>query len=189
MWNLPNALTLSRLALTVVFLYLLTLEQKPWGHDAAVVVLLLAGFTDLLDGWLARRWNICTAFGRMADPFMDKILICGGFIYFFSYHGDLVSFWVVMVIVGRELVVTAMRFYAESIGNKFAATVFGKSKMAVQFFTLCCLPIYLGHYEGVAVARAIVLVLVWITAIVTILSAVPYAVQAGKLLRKPGADA
>jgi CDP-diacylglycerol---glycerol-3-phosphate 3-phosphatidyltransferase len=189
MWNLPNVLTLSRLVLTGVFLYLLTLESKPWGHDAALVVLLLAGLTDLLDGWLARRWNICTAFGRMADPLMDKILICGGFIYLFYSNDDLVPFWVVMVVVGRELVVTAMRFYVESLGTKFAATVFGKSKMAVQFATLCYFPVYLGHYTDVPLATHIAHVLVWIMVIVTLLSAVPYAIQAGSLLRKPGADA
>lgn len=183
-------MTLSRLVLTVVFLYLLTLGEKSWGHDAAVVVLLVAGITDLLDGWLARRWNICTAFGRMADPLMDKILICGGFIYLFYFKdGQLVPFWVVMVVVGRELIVTAMRFYAEAQGNKFAATFFGKAKMAVQFATLCYLPIYLRHYGDVEVARTVAIVMIWIMAIVTILSAVPYAIQAGTLLRKPGADA
>ncbi len=189
MWNLPNALTLSRLALTTVFLYLLTLGHTSWGHDAAVAVLLVAGLTDVLDGWLARKWNICTDFGRMADPLMDKILICGGFIYLFYYSEQIIPFWVVMVVVGREFVVTAMRFYAESQGNKFAATVFGKSKMAVQFVTLCYLPIYLGHLRDVQFAHAVALALIWTTAVVTFLSAVPYFIQAGTLLRRPGADA
>ncbi len=189
MWNVPNILTLSRLVLTFVFLYLLTLGQKSWGHDAAVGVLLVAGITDLLDGWLARRWNICTAFGRMADPLIDKILICGGFIYMLLFSGGLVPFWVVMVVVGRELAVTAMRFYVEAQGNKFAATVFGKSKMAVQFTTLCYLPIYLHHFPESANAKMLAVVMIWTTAIVTILSAIPYAIQAGTLLRKPGSDA
>jgi len=189
MWNLPNILTLSRLALTVVFLYLLTLGEKGGGYDAAVVVLLVAGLTDLLDGWLARRWNICTAFGRMADPLMDKILICGGFIFLYCYREAIVPFWVVMIVVGREFVVTAMRFYVEAQGNKFAATVFGKSKMAVQFITLCYIPFYLTHYPDSDFARNTAHVLVWTAAIVTVLSAVPYAIQAGTLLRKPGGDA
>ena len=189
MWNLPNVLTMSRLFLTVVFLYLLTLGERSWGHDAAVGVLLIAGLTDLLDGWLARRWNICTAFGRMADPLMDKFLICGGFIYFFYFREDLVPFWVVMVVVGREFVVTALRFYVESIGNKFAATVFGKSKMLVQFFTLCYLPIYLRHLQEMQAAGVVATAMVWATAVVTCLSAVPYLMQSRTLMRRPGSDA
>jgi phosphatidylglycerophosphate synthase len=81
-WKLPNQLTIGRLALAAVFCAILTgynLGRGPAMLDACFVIYIVAGITDILDGWLARRWNITSAFGRITDPFVDKVLVCGAF--------------------------------------------------------------------------------------------------------------
>lgn len=183
MWNLPNLLTMSRLVLAVIYFWLLTMATTS-AHDAAVAVFIVAGVTDIMDGWLARRWNVATAFGRMADPLIDKILIIGGFFYFSEGNSaGIVQFWMVLLVLGRELVVTSMRFIAESKGNKFAATIFGKTKMFIQFVTLVYLPIYLGHFRGNWLGQGVAVGLTWTMVVATFLSAVPYLIRARVLMR------
>lgn len=131
--NVPNALTSVRVLLAVAFFVLLTRWSRvAW--NAAFVVFLVAALTDVLDGYLARRMEVTSAFGRVADPFVDKLLICGAFIMLLAYP-HLTAFlrpWMVVVIVARELLVTAVRSFAESHHRVFAATAVGKIKMFVQ---------------------------------------------------------
>ena len=135
--QLPNALTGVRVLLAVAFFVLLTRWSRvAW--NAAFVVFLLAALTDVLDGYLARRMEVTSAFGRVADPFVDKLLICGAFIMLLAYP-HLTAFlrpWMVVVIVARELLVTAVRSFAESHHRAFAATAVGKIKMFVQSVTV-----------------------------------------------------
>jgi len=183
-YNVANVLTLSRLGMAVIFFLLIAF--KSW---VAVPVLLLAGVTDLLDGWVARRYNQLTDFGRIADPVIDKVLICSGFIFLVKHSDNIVTSWMAAVIVGRELVVTGLRSLAESRGRIFAATFWGKSKMVVQFVTLGYV-IYLvasDHTLGPQVLRTIGVVLVWVTLVVTVISGLVYLVNAEKLVRRQNA--
>jgi CDP-diacylglycerol--glycerol-3-phosphate 3-phosphatidyltransferase len=181
-FNAANLLTLSRLVMGVIFFVLIAF--KSW---VAVPVLLLAGVTDLLDGWVARKWNQQTDFGRIADPCIDKILICCGFIFLVNHSDQLVASWMAAVIVGRELVVTALRSFEESKGVVFHATFWGKSKMTVQFAALAYL-IFLVTWGRTdqAVLRIVAQVLVWMTLVVTVASGVVYLIQAQRLVRRRG---
>jgi CDP-diacylglycerol---glycerol-3-phosphate 3-phosphatidyltransferase len=192
-YNTANLLTLSRLGLVVVFFVLLGLKSL-W----AVPVLLVAGLTDLLDGWVARRFNQVTDFGRVADPVVDKILICSGFIYLARHSPDsvllqwmgdsLVVPWMASVIVGRELLVTSLRSVAESRGTVFQASFWGKSKMVVQFVTLAYVILLVALWKKSAAHSDTWLVvghvLVWATLFFTVMSGIVYLIQIERLVRK-----
>ena len=183
-YNIPNILTISRLGMTAVFFVLLAF--KSWW---TIPVLMLAGITDLLDGYLARRYNQVTDFGRIADPCIDKILICSGFIFLIKGTPEIVKPWMVAIIVSREFIVTALRSLAESRGRHFAATFWGKSKMSVQFTTMTFLILlFLWHEKASdipAVVKTIGQVLMWVTTAVTFLSGMVYLFQAHRLTRGP----
>jgi CDP-diacylglycerol--glycerol-3-phosphate 3-phosphatidyltransferase len=183
-YNIPNILTVSRLGMAAVFFVLLAF--KSWW---TIPVLGLAGITDLLDGYLARRYQQMTDFGRIADPCIDKILICSGFIFLVKATPDICKPWMVAIIVSREFIVTALRSLAESRGRKFAATFWGKSKMSVQFTTMTFLILlFLWHAKASDipdVMQTIGLVMMWVTTGVTFLSGMVYLVQAHRLTRGP----
>jgi len=94
--------------------------------------------SDILDGWLARRGNLITAFGRIADPFVDKVLVLGALIFLavMPWSRPWVPAWVVVVILAREFLVTGIRGYVESLGGQFPADWFGKAKMLTQCFAI-----------------------------------------------------
>jgi CDP-diacylglycerol--glycerol-3-phosphate 3-phosphatidyltransferase len=127
--NLPNAITLSRLLLALVLFVLIDVDG--WWRTAAVVFV-LAAFTDFLDGYLARRYGQVTILGRILDPFVDKIIICGAFIFLLKYAASGVTAWMTVVIIGREMFVTSLRAVLESVGQDFSAKLSGKIKMALQ---------------------------------------------------------
>ena len=95
---------------------------------------LAVSLSDVLDGWLARRGNVVTAFGRIADPFVDKVLLLGTMVFLavLPWSRQLFPAWVVVVILAREFLVTGIRGYVESTGGSFPADNFGKAKMFLQ---------------------------------------------------------
>ncbi len=128
LWNVPNVLTLSRLPMAAMLFYFLEYNQYLY----CFVLFLVASVTDWLDGWWARKFNQGTAFGRAFDPLIDKVLTNGAFIFLIPKELAAMQPWMVAVIVGRELLVTGIRGYLESIGKKFGADWFGKLKMFLQ---------------------------------------------------------
>lgn len=220
----PNLLTAARVVLAVAFFAVLA----PWKYHKSVLVhgtgpdpwLLtaaaifgVAAITDVLDGYLARKWNAVTTFGRIMDPFADKFLVIGAFVFLaspgFTYFGEAivhlpsrppppvgsvtgVQAWMVALILARELLVTSIRAEVEGRGVSFAATMSGKLKMILQSV---CVPTVLvlmnfrgeeGHAPGNLASNAIIVV-VWATIIVTAWSAVPYVTRAVRVLG-PGGD-
>jgi CDP-diacylglycerol--glycerol-3-phosphate 3-phosphatidyltransferase len=135
LWNIPNLLTMLRLVLVPVFAWLLLREG---GEDEAsriwaAVVFLLASLTDFFDGYLARKWNIVTTFGKVADPIADKALT-GVALIGLSYLGDL-PWWVTIIILGREVLVTVLRFWVIKHGV-IAASRGGKLKTVAQMIAI-----------------------------------------------------
>jgi len=180
MLNLPNKVTLSRLGLAVVFFVLVSFDS-PACLDWANVVFIIAGLTDILDGYLARKYHLATAFGRVADPFVDKVIVCGGFALLAS-RTPAVAPWMVVVLISREFLVSSIRGYAESHGTPFGAELAGKVKAVVQMVALAVviyvkahghLPLLPGTASRWAAAGAVYLALV-----LTVLSAVVYVVKA-----------
>ncbi len=197
--NVPNLLTLARLVLAFAFFALLWYaadlpKGEPGVYDRRTLLLdvsfflfLVAAATDVLDGQLARRWNMVTDFGRVADPFVDKTVILGAFIFLIPMDA-LLEPWMVVLVLARETLVSGIRSFAESRGIAFPATAWGKAKMVVQSIAVGAAFVYLGHY------RADLWPFVWIkpiyaaaiaaTLVVTTVSGIMYVIQARKLLQK-----
>ena len=135
--NLPNKLTVSRFALTALFLWAL-FATIPYNDTLALIFFSAGGFTDFLDGRLARRRGLITNFGILMDPLADKVLICSAFIAFVeTTHLNpaapvKVAAWMVIVIVARELTITGLRLLAASKNVVLAAENFGKHKTVSQ---------------------------------------------------------
>ena len=132
-FNVPNQLTCLRLFLAVVMFCLIPFGQ----YTVCMILFLVAAGTDWLDGWYARKYGLVTVLGRILDPFADKVIICGTFIFLIAEpQMAAISFglraWMVVVIVGRELLVTALRGFIEQRGGDFSAKMSGKLKMVFQ---------------------------------------------------------
>jgi CDP-diacylglycerol--glycerol-3-phosphate 3-phosphatidyltransferase len=211
--QLPNLITLARLVLAVgVFALLSRALDLPPGTDASRLVLqaafwlwLVAALSDTLDGWLARKHGWVSAFGRIADPVVDKVLTLGTLAYLapgdhvYGRAGDLLPVmpvWALVVLLTREFLVTALRGYVESRGLAFPAERSGKLKMVLQ-------SVFIGVTIGAASGIAEPLRLGWLEAIVrhpwtlagifwamialTVFSGASYCVRAAGLLRGAGA--
>ncbi|MFO0828458.1 MAG: CDP-diacylglycerol--glycerol-3-phosphate 3-phosphatidyltransferase [Phycisphaerales bacterium] len=204
--TLPNSLTLARLVIAAAFFATLSLtlrmgphvDRALWGN-LAIGLFVVAASTDFLDGYLARRWQVVSDFGRIMDPFVDKVLVLGAFVFLASPRFAVpeqasyerftmttgVQSWMVVVILGRELLVTSIRGVLEARGVAFGADMAGKAKMALQCVTIpACLLVAVnqGLLESDA-WRAFRATLVWATVVVTVWSCVPYLVRARVLLR------
>lgn len=177
-FNLPNRLTLSRLFLAIIFFVLLSYKL----FDPALATFFLAVLTDWFDGYYARKKGLLTDLGRIADPFVDKVIICGGFIIFIHICKDIIAPWMVIVIVAREFFVSSIRGYSESKGVPFASNIWGKSKMFLQSLAICILILYLAHFRNVGWAEYVVYTFIWAAIIVTLISGITYVISARKTL-------
>ena len=127
--NLPNQLSILRILLAIICIYLIWLNSLQT-IIAALIIFLLAALTDYLDGQIARRKNLTTNLGKLLDPIADKILIIGVFLAFLEL--DLISLWVVIVIISREFIITSLRLIALKQNKVLAAEFHGKHKMISQ---------------------------------------------------------
>ena len=128
--NLPNAITFSRLVLSFV-LFALMQAGGYWLTAAGLFV--FAVLTDVLDGWIARRYNLITQLGRIMDPFVDKFITSGTFLFLLPVTQQSgVTPWMVVIVLGREMLVTSLRGFLEQRGADFSASFSGKLKMFLQ---------------------------------------------------------
>ena len=197
-WNIPNQLTIARLLLSVVFFVLLALEtpesSRPFILNVSLVIFVLAMVTDVLDGYLARKWKLTSTFGRIADPFADKIVVCGAFVMLTGVAPGLVETWFAVVIIFREFLVSGLRSFLESRGVPFGSAWAGKLKMLVQSLTIPMIIFYqanLSHIDpdtssAVTFAYWLTIFLLATTLILTIASCSSYIQRAIKLIREDG---
>lgn len=198
--QLPNTLTLARLAMAVVLVVLLALApplEESSGIQPLLIVatalFIMAAITDALDGYLARKWSVISIFGRITDPFADKILVLGTTVMLATpafqispENGPAMAAgftgWMVVVILGRELLVTTIRSVFESKGVDFSATASGKAKMIVQSVAIpgCLLAAALWAGDPPGWAGWVVKAAAWGTTLITAASAVPYISRAAK---------
>jgi len=127
-WNVPNVITIVRLVLAIAVFVLIPLQQ----FTAALIVFVIAASTDWMDGYWARKYGQVTKLGRVLDPFVDKIIICGTYIFLAAEANSGITAWMATVVMGRELLVTALRSVIEGSGGDFSAKWAGKVKMVVQ---------------------------------------------------------
>lgn len=141
--NVPNALTVSRVPLTILLCTFI--EFRVW--PAALATFVVAAVTDMIDGWWARRFGQLSTFGRVFDPLTDKILLGGAFIFLIPVEESRMRAWMAAVVIGRELLITGVRGYVESLGKKFGADWFGKLKTVLQCAWLLAVLFYLTISE------------------------------------------
>ncbi len=184
--NVPNVLTTARFVLAVVVFVLIPLEQ----YLAATVIFVIGAGTDWIDGWWARKYDQVTKLGRIFDPFVDKIIICGAFIMLAAEPGSGILPWMAVVVMGREMLVTAIRGFIEQQGGDFSAQLMGKLKMVVQCVAVVASLIALREYQ-LAGSRDASLPTwlnytlhgsVWLAIFLTIYSGVEYIVAAARIL-------
>jgi len=192
-FSLPNQLTAMRLVLAVVMFCLIPWETGA-AYLAAAVLFLLAAGTDWLDGYFARKYNLVTRLGRILDPFADKVIVCGTFIFLVAVPAmaDVrlgLRAWMVVVIVARELLVTALRSFLEAGGTDFSAKTSGKLKMVLQCAAAALALFYLSaDAYGADWSPWLWLPMVasiWAAVILTVYSGLVYVRAAVRLLRKP----
>jgi CDP-diacylglycerol--glycerol-3-phosphate 3-phosphatidyltransferase len=191
--SLPNILTLMRLGLTIVFLSMLLY----WPHtdhrviylDVAFVLFVIAGLTDVVDGHIARWLNATSKFGRIVDPLVDKVLVCGAFIGFaligeptlftLSPRSLAVIHWsVASILIAREAYVTVLRHIAEAKGISFAATTSGKFKMLTQTLAIGTVLVKMAHAPRAAWAN-------WFTSAVFVVMVCATVVSGVLATRRP----
>lgn len=160
--HIPNMLTFARLVLTGVFLTMILyspgVENKTFFLDIAFVLFVITGLTDMVDGAIARKFNVTSKLGRIMDPLADKVLICGTFLCFAiigeptlphlglsDVSAKAIAWLILGIIVLRELSVTILRQIAENKGIAFGATVSGKIKMFLQSFAIGTVLVKMAH--------------------------------------------
>ena len=143
--NLPNQLTIARIVLTFIFMFFL-FSQGFWAKLTAFIIFTLAALTDLLDGKIARRWNLVTDFGRLMDPIADKILVIAAFLAFVELK--IIPAWMVIVIIAREFLITGLRLLAANKNIIIAASVGGKHKTVSQMISIFIILVVLVFKEA-----------------------------------------
>jgi CDP-diacylglycerol--glycerol-3-phosphate 3-phosphatidyltransferase len=186
--TLANKVTTARFVLCVVYFALLAAGGRRPGAGLLAAVFVLFQFiawSDLLDGYLARRYGQVTHFGRIADPLVDKILVCGSFIFFLTLDplGEIFTAAFVVVVLGREFLVSGIRGAAEAAGIPFGATFWGKQKTLIQNITVGWALGYAAWLPGVRWVHAGTVALMWGTLAATVISGAVYVADARRLLR------
>lgn len=171
--NIPNLLTLGRIVMIPLFILILCFWKNSTGHVVAAIVFALASITDYLDGYLARKWQVVTNFGKFADPLADKMLVMTAFIMLIELK--MVPAWIAAIIICRELAVTGLRLLlVENGGTVLAAAMPGKIKTFTQMFSIIFL---LCHFSIIGT------LLLYVALIFTIYSGYDYFKGAGFLFK------
>lgn len=176
--NTPNKLTLLRVVLVPFFLAFLMINNIPFNYCLALVIFILASFTDMLDGYLARKNNQITTFGKFLDPLADKVLVLSAMICFIELN--LASSVAIVIIIAREFMVTSIRLVALSgDGKVIPANMLGKIKTVVSMISVIATLAMLSLDQFIALHNYINIsfisnILIWISAIITIVSGVQY---------------
>ncbi|MFC1759018.1 CDP-diacylglycerol--glycerol-3-phosphate 3-phosphatidyltransferase [Planctomycetota bacterium] len=178
--NLPNQITIARLVISVLLFVFMSLHQ----FVPSLICFVLAAGTDWVDGYIARKYDLVTQLGRILDPFADKILICGIFVFLAAEPGSEIVAWMSVVIVGRELLVTALRSFLEQQGGDFSAKMAGKLKMVFQCAAVILSLLLLIQGDPVNDGlRYATIATVWLAVASTVYSGLGYVLSAGRMLR------
>lgn len=168
--NLPNKLTVLRVILIVPFVVcMLVPSLGETGMYAAVAIFIIASLTDLLDGKIARKYNLVTNFGKFMDPLADKLLVCAALICLIEL--DRVPAWIVIIIISREFIISGFRLIAADNRVVIAANYWGKFKTTFQMIMVCLMIVNL---DALTVLTQIVM---WIALALTVISLVDYILQ------------
>lgn len=178
--NLPNKLTILRVCMIPFFVVVLLYDQgnNQTARLIADVIFIVASLTDLLDGKIARKYNLVTNFGKFMDPLADKLLVCSALICLIEL-GQLPA-WIVIIIISREFIISGFRLVASDNGVVIAASYWGKFKTVFQMLTVILMIINL---PALALVTRLCLI---IAVVLTIISLVDYVVKNKKVLTEGG---
>ncbi len=198
--NLANKLTVGRLVMAGIFFACMMLGETPqhWPDgwqlsrqlllNIAFVLFIVAGLTDVLDGWVARTFDMTSDFGRIADPFCDKVMTCGALIFLATipvWPGKpevFIPAWVVVLVVAREFLVNGLRGFIEARGHEFGALIAGKFKMFTQCFAIGSALYVTANLSDTPWALTLTRVSVWVMLATTLLSGWVYLREGRKIL-------
>ncbi len=177
-FNVPNQLTAARAGLAVVLFVLIALEDY-WIW--CLVVFAAAAVTDWLDGYIARKQGIVSSLGRVLDPLVDKVLICGAYVFLLPVKDSGLVPWMATVVIARELVITSLRSFLENQGVTFGADWWGKIKMGLQCGAL--IAIFVALYARTDFFAVVQTVLIYAMLAATVMSGLQYLWKATLLLK------
>lgn len=169
--NLPNKITVARFVLVPVFAIIFLL-QLPWSNTVGLIVFLIACISDFFDGYIARRDNLVTDFGKLMDPLADKLLVCTALICFVEIRENFPA-WCAILIVAREFIISGIRQIAAEKKVIIMASMWGKAKTAVQMIT-CILFILNLDYSWFGIAETVSM---WLASALTVISLVDYVIK------------
>ena len=191
--NFPNLLTSLRLILAIALFIVVGIAQaestseqnKSQLYWAALITFVVAASTDWIDGFWARRYGQVTVLGRIFDPFVDKVIICGTFIFLVASPGSQVTAWMAVVVTGREMLVTVLRSFFEQQGTDFSSKMAGKLKMVLQCLAVVA-SLYLLTFGGNEPSwlTPTVVTILWAAILLTLYSGGEYLVVAARLMRQ-----
>lgn len=194
--NLPNKLTLSRVIMVPFFAaFLLLTPHYSWFKWIAFGIFVIASLTDLLDGKIARKYNLVTNFGKFMDPLADKLLVCSALIGMSALSQSLIPAWITMMIIAREFIISGFRLIAAEKGKVIAASMWGKWKTTFQMIMLCVKMLVMDTYLPISMDSSSVLsvvervlriigeVTMYIALILTVVSLVDYLIKNKDVLK------
>lgn len=165
--NLPNKLTIFRMIMIVPFVFvMLTDVCGPASKWIALAIFVIASLTDLLDGYIARKYNLVTNFGKFMDPLADKLLVCAAMICLVEM-GKIPS-WIVIIIISREFIISGFRLIASDNGVVIAASYWGKLKTVFQMIMIILM------IADIAVINVVTQMVMWIALVLTVISLIDY---------------
>ncbi len=175
--NLPNKITLFRVILIPFFLIFLMIPGIPAGKWIAFSIFIIASLTDMVDGKIARKYNMITDFGKFMDPLADKLLVCSAMIALIEL--ERMPAWVVIIIIAREFIISGFRLIASDNGVVIAASMWGKVKTTVQMVMVILLIANLGETfpDTKSVVHIIENVLIYLAMLLTVVSLIDYLVK------------
>lgn len=175
--NLPNKLTILRVLLIPFFvLFLLTDLGGDYGKYYALAIFIIASLTDLLDGKIARKYNLVTNFGKFMDPLADKLLVCSAMICLVEMKR--LAAWIVIIIIAREFIISGFRLVASDNGVVIAASYWGKFKTTFQMIMICLM---IANLEPLQLFTDIVM---WIALILTVVSLMDYLIKNKEVMKE-----
>ena len=177
--NLPNKLTLFRVVLIPFFVFFLLAPYfEGYGNYIAVAIFIVASLTDMLDGKIARKYNLVTNFGKFMDPLADKLLVCSAMICLIS-TGQLAA-WIVIIIIAREFIISGFRLIASDNGIVIAASYWGKFKTTFQMLMVIVLILNIPNQFFTVLGT----ILTYIALALTIISLIDYIAKNKDVLKE-----
>lgn len=190
--NLPNKLTIARFIMAPIFLALMLIDFEHH-YAVALVVFIVASLTDLFDGKIARERKLITNFGKFLDPIADKMITTSAFLAFLFLHMGWGIIWITFFVLAREFVVTSVRLVAADNGKVIAANFWGKLKTVMQMVAIITTLLFeylieefvpmLGLEMIVDPLRGVYSILLWISAIFTIIAGVTYVIDSREFIK------